>query len=88
MYDDIIKKVKSNGTLCIVDLNEDDGRFHKNEVGFNGHNGFSQEWMKSILEVNGFSNIKSQTFYKSIREINNEEVEYSLFLMTDDKRNN
>lgn len=90
--DEVIKKFNnmliSNGTLCIVDLNEDDGRFHKNEVGFNGHNGFSQKWMKNILEANGFSNIKSQTFYKSTREIDNEEVEYSLFIMTGDKRNN
>ena len=81
------KMINSNGTLCIVDLNEDDGRFHKNEVGFNGHNGFSQEWMKNILEANGFSNIKSETFYKSTKEINDEELEYSLFIMTADKRN-
>ena len=89
--DKILKKfynmINSNGTLCIVDLNEDDGRFHKNEVGFNGHNGFSQEWMKNILEANGFSNVKSQTFYKNTREIDEEELEYSLFIMTADKRN-
>jgi len=87
--DELLKKfynmINSNGTLCIVDLNEDDGRFHKSEVGFNGHNGFSQEWMKSILEANGFSNIKSETFYKSTREIDNEELGYSLFIMTGDK---
>ena len=90
--DKLLKKfynmINSNGTLCIVDLNEDDGRFHKNEVGFNGHNGFSQEWMKNILETNGFSNVKSQTFYKSTREIDEEELKYSLFIMTADKINN
>ena len=90
--DKILKKfynmINSNGTLCIVDLNEDDGRFHENEVGFNGHNGFSQEWMKNILEANGFSNVKSQTFYKSTREIDEEELEYSLFILTADKINN
>jgi len=79
--------INSNGTLCIVDLNEDDGRFHKSEVGFTGHNGFSQEWMKSILEANKFTNVKSQTFYKSSKVIDDEEIEYSLFIMTADKRN-
>jgi len=75
------------GTLCIVDLDEDDGRFHKGDVSFNGHNGFSQEWMKSVLEANGFINIKSQTFYNSVKEIDNEEINYSLFIMTADKIN-
>ena len=90
--DKILKKfynmINSNGTLCIVDLNEDDGRFHKNEAGFSGHNGFSKEWMKNILEANKFSNVKSQTFYKSSKKIDDEEVEYSLFIITADKINN
>lgn len=74
--------INLNGTLCIVDLNKDDGSFHKNEVGFNGHNGFSKTWLKNILEVNGFSNIRYETFYKGIKEIDNDELEYSLFIMT------
>lgn len=88
---EILKKLCNilnlKGTLCIVDLDEEDGRFHKGEVGFNGHNGFSQEWLKSILEANGFSNIKSQTFYNAVKQIDNEEILYSLFIMTADKRN-
>ncbi|BCZ47730.1 S-adenosylmethionine-dependent methyltransferase [Clostridium gelidum] len=74
-----------NGTLCIVDLNKDDGSFHKNEIGFNGHNGFSKTWLKSILEVNGFSNITFQTFYEGAKQIDNNELRYSLFIMTADK---
>jgi 2-polyprenyl-3-methyl-5-hydroxy-6-metoxy-1,4-benzoquinol methylase len=74
--------IKFNGILCIVDLNKDDGSFHKNEIGFNGHNGFSKTWLKNVLEVNGFSNIKYETFYKGIKEIDNNKLEYSLFIMT------
>lgn len=77
--------INSNGTLCIVDLNKDDGRFHKNEIGFNGHNGFSKTWLKNILEVNGFSDIRYETFYKGIKKIDNAELEYSLFIMIGQK---
>jgi len=77
--------INLNGTLCIVDLNKDDGSFHKNEIGFNGHNGFSKEWLKNILEANGFSNIKSQTFYEGTKKVDNHELIYSLFIITADK---
>lgn len=77
--------INLNGTLCIVDLNKDDGSFHKNEIGFNGHNGFSKTWLKNILEVNGFSNIKYETFYKGIKKIDEDELVYSLFIMTGQK---
>ena len=77
--------INLNGTLCIVDLNKDDGSFHKNEIGFNGHNGFSKGWLKNILEANGFSNIKSETFYEGTKQIEGNEVPYSLFIMVADK---
>jgi len=77
--------INLNGTLCIVDLNKDDGSFHKNEIGFNGHNGFSKTWLKSILEANGFSNIKYETFYKGKKQVDNNEMKYSLFIMRADK---
>lgn len=87
IVDKFYNMLNSQGRLCIVDLNEDDGSFHKNEESFNGHNGFSQAWMKDILESKGFVNIKSYTFYESERIINNEKVKYSLFIMRGDKPN-
>ncbi len=42
--------LNEKGKLCIVELNKDNGDFHKNEEGFNGHNGFSQKDLKNILE--------------------------------------
>jgi len=77
--------INLNGTLCIVDLNKDDGSFHKNEIGFNGHNGFSNGWLKNILETNGFSNIRSETFYEGTKEVDDHELIYSLFIITADK---
>ena len=82
---ELYNMINLNGTLCIVDLNKDDGSFHKNEIGFNGHNGFSKTWLKSILEANGFSNIKYETFYKGKKQVDNNEMKYSLFIMRADK---
>ena len=77
--------LNEEGKICIVDLNEDDGSFHKGEKDFNGYNGFSQEWFKNILYKNEFKNIKSYTFYKDIKEVDKEKVEYSLFIMIGEK---
>ncbi|MBU3105659.1 class I SAM-dependent DNA methyltransferase [Clostridium gasigenes] len=77
--------LNSQGRLCIVDLNEEYGSFHKNEVEFDGHNGFSQKWMKEMLEANGFTKIKSYTFYNGKKGIEDNAIEYSLFIMIADK---
>ena len=76
-----------NGVLCIVDLDEEDGRFHKNEEGFNGHNGFNQQWLKEVVEEVGFKNITSRTFYNGIKNIDGEDVQYSLFILSALKKN-
>lgn len=70
-----------DGCLCIVDLDKEDGRFHKNEPGFDGHNGFQQEKLKEILHNAGFKHISSTTFYYDNKIIDGENVNYSLFLM-------
>lgn len=81
----IIRKLyallNDNGVLCIVDLDEEDGRFHKNEEGFNGHNGFNQQWLKEVVEEVGFKNITSRTFYNGRKNIDGEEIPYSLFIL-------
>ena len=77
--------LNEEGKICIVDLNEDDGSFHKEEKDFNRYTGFSQKWLKNILYKTGFKNIKSYTFYKGIKQLEKEEVEYSLFIMIGEK---
>ena len=79
--------LNDNGVLCIVDLDEEDGRFHKNEEGFNGHNGFNQQWLKEVVEEVGFKNITSRTFYNGIKNIDGEDVQYSLFILSALKKN-
>ena len=77
--------LKHKGILCIVDLDEDGGSFHKKETDFKGHNGFSQQALKKVLEDNGFCNIESETFYKAKKKIDEMEIEYSLFIMVAEK---
>lgn len=68
------------GYLCIVDLDEEDGRFHNNHPDFDGHNGFNQEKLKSTLISAGFNDIETKTFFYDKRMIDGESIEYSLFL--------
>jgi|LSQX01.3.fsa_nt_gb ubiquinone/menaquinone biosynthesis C-methylase UbiE len=73
--------LKPGGYLCIIDLDRDDGSFHKLEKEFDGHNGFDQTALKSMLEGSSISCISSRTFYSDRKIIEYEEVPYSLFIM-------
>lgn len=73
--------LNDGGQVIIVDLDKEDGSFHKNEPGFNGHNGFEQEELKDILSKQGFKNINSKSFYYDEKKIDDEKVKYSLFIM-------
>ena len=73
--------LSKDGYLCIVDLDEEDGSFHKNYPEFDGHNGFNQELLKSILISSGFKDIESNTFFYDEKIVEGEKVSYSLFLM-------
>ena len=74
--------LRPGGHLCIVDLNKDDGSFHRLEEGFDGHNGFDQDELGSMLEDSGFASVSSRTFYRDKKMIGDVEVPYSLFIMT------
>ena len=79
--------LNDNGYLCIVDLDEEDGSFHKAEPGFDGHNGFDQKKLESILEDAGFESIESKTFYYDEKITEGKSISYSLFLMKARKYN-
>lgn len=70
-----------DGYLCIVDLDEEDGSFHKNYPEFDGHNGFNQDDLKHILTSVGFKNIESNTFFYDEKNVEGQNIKYSLFLM-------
>lgn len=73
--------LNKDGYLCIVDLDKEDGSFHKNYPDFDGHNGFDQEELKNILIDSGFKDIEVSTFFYDEKIIENEKINYSLFLM-------
>lgn len=73
--------LNTSGYLCIVELAEDDGTFHKMEKDFDGHNGFNQDDLKFLLNKVGFLDAVSNVFYNGENVIDGEKVKYSLFLM-------
>lgn len=77
----LYRLLKKDGYLCIVDLDEEDGSFHKEEKDFNGHNGFNQNELKNVLLETGFGEVVTNTFYKNEKLIEEMKVPYSLFLM-------
>jgi len=82
---DIIKQfyelLNEQGNLCIIDLDEEDGKFHKKYIEFKGHNGFRQAELKEILIGIGFKDIESRTFFQGEKIIEGEKIDYSLFIM-------
>jgi len=77
----LYRLLKLDGYLCIIDLDEEDGSFHKEEKDFNGHNGFNQNVLKNVLLEIGFKEVTVNTFYKDEKLVEEMKVEYSLFLM-------
>jgi ubiquinone/menaquinone biosynthesis C-methylase UbiE len=73
--------LNEDGYLCIVDLDEEDGSFHKKYPDYDGHNGFNQESLKNILISAGFKDIEANTFFYGEKVIEEQKVNYSLFLM-------
>ncbi|KHD37132.1 SAM-dependent methyltransferase [Clostridium acetobutylicum] len=75
------KLLNDNGYLCIVDLDKEDGSFHKREENFNGHNGFDQKNLKELLVASKFKDVYSETFFKDTKNIWGKDVDYSLFIV-------
>lgn len=74
------KLMKKDGTLIIVDLDKDDGGLHKEEANFSGHNGFDRFELQKAVEKSGFRNVNFQTVYLGTKKIDNDVINYSLFL--------
>ena len=89
--DDILTKfyqlLKHGGTLCIADLDKEDGSFHGHDAD-DVHKGFDREELKDRAVGLGFSNIKFTTAYQMEREIDEEGTTkmFPIFLMTAKKR--
>jgi 2-polyprenyl-3-methyl-5-hydroxy-6-metoxy-1,4-benzoquinol methylase len=77
--------LKPCGKLVIVDLNEEDGSFHSEEMGFNGYNGFNQFLLAKLLAKLELTNIDSETFYFDKKKLGQGFTPYSLFIMISQK---
>jgi len=73
--------LNDQGYICIIDLVEEDGSFHKSELDFHGHNGFNQEELSQSLTNIGFHDVTTNVFYQDIKRNDCEDIEYSLFIM-------
>lgn len=66
------------GTVCIADLDEEDGSFHENFDGFDGHNGFNRESLKAALEGAGCRDVQ----FSDVGKLEKQGQAFSLFLAT------
>lgn len=76
---ELSKVLTSLGELFIVDLDKEDGSFHKDELDFEGHNGFDRDEFCAILKSVGFMIIEVGTVLTDTKCINGADVPYSLF---------
>ncbi len=67
------------GTLCFVDLDTDNGAFHRDEANFTGHHGFSHNELNHRLKSAGFRDIEIETFYWGEKITDRGTIPYSLF---------
>jgi ubiquinone/menaquinone biosynthesis C-methylase UbiE len=66
----------SDGHLCIVDLDAEDGSFHG--VGFDGHHGFDRTELGTTLTTAGFADVQFRECSHMVRD----DASYPMFLAT------
>ncbi len=64
------------GHLCVADLEKEDGSFHGE--GFDGHHGFGQSEMESLLQGAGFTGVSVERCCQLVRNGHS----YAVFLAT------
>ncbi|MCL2508420.1 MAG: methyltransferase [Oscillospiraceae bacterium] len=73
--------LRDGGQLLMIDINTDDGGFHANHPGFDGHNGFDQSALIDLAVEAGFRKAEAKTFYHGSKTAGEEEKPYSLFIL-------
>lgn len=71
------------GTLCIADLDKEDGSFHGIEIDV--HHGFDRAALKTQAERAGFSNIRFDTVFEIAKETDAGSRAYPVFLLVAEK---
>jgi ubiquinone/menaquinone biosynthesis C-methylase UbiE len=67
------------GTLCIADLDAEDGSFHG--AGFEGHLGFDRALLGAQARAAGFATVEFATAHQIQKEVNGQPRRYPVFLM-------
>ena len=74
------KALKNGGTLCVTDLETEDGTFHQNHDFSVKHLGFNKQDLKKLLEKQDFQSSNVYTYY-SIRKLSEPgEKQYPVFI--------
>lgn len=58
VLDSLAALLADGGHLCIVDLQSEDGSFHRHDPGFDGHHGFARDDLSQQLRAAGFSDVQ------------------------------
>lgn len=58
VLDSFATLLSGGGHLCIVDLQSEDGSFHRDQPEFEGHHGFALAELTERLEAAGFTNVQ------------------------------
>jgi ubiquinone/menaquinone biosynthesis C-methylase UbiE len=80
---DFYALLKSPGSLCIADLDKEDGSFHGAD--FDGHTGFDRMELTPELEQAGFRQVRFLTVYQIMKETGGKAKSYPLFLLVAEK---
>jgi predicted TPR repeat methyltransferase len=66
------------GHLAVVDLEAEDGSFHSEDAGFDGHHGFDRGALQAQLEAAGFTDVA----FAHVHQIEKDGGTFPLFLAT------
>lgn len=72
-----------SGTLCVSDLDKEDGTFHAEE--FHGHQGFDRAALAALAEQIGFQHIRFTTVFHMIKDVQGVAKDFPVFLMVAQK---
>ncbi len=76
--------LNAGGTLCIADLDQEDGSFHGE--GFDVHHGFDRAELAGKARAAGFAEVEFSTVFEIVKQQENGERAYPVFLMVARKR--
>jgi hypothetical protein len=75
--------IKSGGYIALIDLDREDGSFHRDSEVNVYHNGFARDYLEDLLRAAGFENISSETVACHMRrKEDGTSRSYPLFLIT------